>query len=282
MPFFCWWMMEYKVQEDCIQIYGKEDFCPEHILECGQIFSYEKRDGFWEVLSADKRAEIYENEEGFLIKTDSPQYFENFFDLKTDYAEIKRKLSKYPILKEPIKFGYGIRILKQNLFEMLISFIVSANNNIKRIQLILNRLREEFGQDMRGYHAFPTREQLLKASVEDFSRLGAGYRDKYLFKVLRQVDADVLQSWQTLTTSELRAKLISLAGVGPKVADCVLLFGFGRGDVFPVDTWIEKMYNRYYENLENREKIRFALTDEFGLFSGFAQQYLFYFMRSGS
>lgn len=273
--------MKYEIKENGIQITGKEDFNPEHILECGQIFSYIKEDGDYTVFSADKKAKIFETETGFLIETESPSYFVNFFDLKTDYSEVKKKLNKFSIMERPVKFGYGIRILKQDLFETLISFIVSANNNIKRIQMILNRIRAKYGVKMGDFYAFPTRNQLLKATEQDFAELGAGYRAKYLFNVLRQVNEDDLTSWQVLDTAELRNKLISLCGVGPKVADCVLLFGFGRGDVFPVDTWIHQMYNKYYSNLENREKIRQNLVSEFGLYSGFAQQYLFFFMRAG-
>lgn len=289
--------MKYILHKNKIEILGKEDFVIEHILECGQIFSYEKLHDCWQVFSKDKMATIFENEKGYVIETDDVAYFESFFDLKTDYDKLKQKLSAFQILKEPIKFGHGIRILKQDLFETLISFIVSANNNIKRIQLILNRMREKLGTNMGKYHAFPTREQLLLADEKFFTEIGAGYRDKYLFKVLRQVDEDILQDWQTLPTPILRHKLIELAGVGPKVADCVLLFGFSRGDVFPVDTWIEKMYHKFYSPYQaneaenkvgkmnenkavNREKIRKFLTEEFGLLSGYAQQYLFFFMRS--
>lgn len=272
--------MDYKINADNIEIFGKEDFNPEHILECGQIFSYEKTNEGYTVFSKDKKAEICETSHGYIIKTDQPLYFENFFDLKTDYGQIKKVLNEYEILKEPIKFGGGIRILKQDLFETLISFIVSANNNIKRIQLILNRLRNTFGKDMGTFHAFPTRKELMNCDENTFKQLGAGYRDKYLYKVLRQIDENTLQEWQVLPTNELRNKLIDLAGVGPKVADCVLLFGFGKSDVFPVDTWIAKMYNKYYDALENREKIRQNLTKQFGLYSGYAQQYLFFFMRA--
>lgn len=274
--------MIYQIVDKGIKILNKRDFVPQHILECGQIFSYELKDETWVVFSWDKKAEISEENSGYFIKTNDPLYFVNFFDLNKDYSKIKGELSKYELLKEPIIFGNGIRILKQNLFETLISFIVSANNNIKRIQLILNNIRKNFGTNMGDYFAFPTREQLLTATISDFKNLGAGYRDKYLFDVLRQVDEDTLKDWQALPTKELRKKLISLAGVGPKVADCVLLFGFGRGDVFPVDTWIEKMYNKFYPPLQNREKIRENLTNEFGLLSGYAQQYLFYYMRSGT
>ncbi len=279
--------MKYQIKTDkYIQIFGKDDFLPADILECGQIFSYKKNEDTWEVFSKDKFAKIEENENGFLILTNDTTYFEIFFDLKTDYGKIKQKLSEFEILKKPILFGHGIRILKQDLFETLISFIVSANNNIKRIQLILGRIREKYGTKIGNFYAFPTREQLLGASAEDFAQLGAGYRAPYLWKVLRQIDEKTLHDWSDLPTAELRKNLIALAGIGPKVADCVLLFGFGRKDVFPVDTWIEKMFFKYYgkqfENRPlNREKIRHILTGEFGFLSGYAQQYLFYFMRSG-
>ncbi len=274
--------MDYIVERKKIKIFDKNSFNPEHILECGQIFSFEKNGDNYVVYSQDKKAEIFESEDFYEVQTDFPTYFVDFFDLKTNYLNIKKSLEKYPILIEPIKFGYGIRILKQDLFETLISFIVSANNNIKRIKLILNRMREKFGKKQGDFYAFPKRKELLNASEQDFADLGAGYRAKYLYNVLRQVDEATLKEWENLPTAELRKKLVTLSGVGSKVADCVLLFGYARGDVFPVDTWIEKMYFKFYkaEKQITREKIRNNLTEEFGLYSGFAQQYLFYFMRA--
>jgi len=273
--------MKYTIGKNFIEIEGKDDFNAEHILECGQIFSFQKQDESYIVFSRDKKAIIVENESGFLIKTEDPSYFENFFDLKTDYSKIKSELSNFPILKRPIEYGSGIRILKQDLFETLISFIISANNNIKRIKLILNRLREKLGEKKGDFYAFPTQEKMLTVGVDFFAEIGAGYRAPYLYKVLRQVDEFILQEWQSLPTTTLRNKLIELSGVGPKVADCVLLFGYGRKDVFPVDTWIHQMYNRFYSSEDNREKIRNNLTAEFGELAGFAQQYLFFFMRAG-
>ncbi len=271
--------MNYCVKRNCIYV-QKTDFNIEHILECGQIFSYQKTQEGYVVFSADKKAEVIEENEQYIIKTQKTAYFEEFFDLRTDYSQIKKSLSKHEILKKPIEFGSGIRILKQDLFETLISFIVSANNNIKRIKQILFRMREQFGKKMGDFFAFPTREQLLGASVDDFAKMGAGYRAKYLFEVVRQIDEQKLQKMRDFDTQTLRKELIKLSGVGPKVADCVLLFGFGRKDVFPVDTWIAQMYNKYYQKLENREKIRENLTNEFQELSGYAQQYLFFFMRS--
>ncbi len=276
--------MNYVIGKDYIEIFGKEDFDIKEILECGQVFSYKFMGDCYLAYSADKKAKVTETSLGYIIKTNHPNYFENYFDLKTDYGKIKETLSKFPILKKPIDFGKGIRILKQNLFETLISFIVSANNNIKRIQMILERLREKLGSKVGDFYAFPTREQLKGASVEFFKEIGAGYRADYLYKVVRQIDDNTLNEWQKLDTKDLRNKLISLSGIGPKVADCVLLFGYGRQDVFPVDTWIEKMYVKFYcsnsQIVPNREKIRENLVKEFGNLSGYAQQYLFYSMRS--
>ena len=128
--------MEYKLLKNKIEIDGKNDFNIEHILECGQVFSYLKNNNYI-VFSGDYKCEIIERKNGFEILTKNPKYFENYFDLKTNYSEIKNKLNSKNIMQKPIKYGYGIRILKQDLFEVLISFIVSANNNIKRIKMIL-------------------------------------------------------------------------------------------------------------------------------------------------
>lgn len=273
--------MKYKVTSNSIEIEGKDDFVAKDILECGQIFAFIKTSTSYVVFSRDYKAEIVENKNGYKIFTDNPTYFENFFDLKTDYGKIKKILSGYEILKKPIEFGKGIRILKQDLFETLISFIISANNNIKRIQLILFRLREKLGEKKDGYFAFPTQQKLLEVDENFFKEIGAGYRASYLYKVLRQVDENTLEEWRSLPTQTLRNKLIALSGVGPKVADCVLLFGYGKQDVFPVDTWIEKMYCKFYNPLSNREKIREDLLSEFKNLSGYAQQYLFFSMREG-
>lgn len=273
--------MRYKKFEDKIIIFDKNDFNPQHILECGQVFCFEKAgDEYW-VYPEDKFARVQEKEECYVIETDDVDYFENYFDLKRDYDLIKSKLSSFKLLKEPISFGYGIRILNQNLFETLISFIISANNNIKRIKLILNNLRKNLGKNVEnGIFSFPSYEKLKECDEEFFKKMGAGYRASYLVKVLNQINPQVLEEKKSLATKELRNYLISLAGIGPKVADCILLFGFKKEDVFPVDTWINQMYNQFYRQENNREIIRKNLVDEFGKLSGYAQQYLFYYQRS--
>ena len=274
-------MNKYERFDNCIKIYDTSSFNPEHILECGQVFCYDKiSDDEYVVYPGDKYAKITKTDFGYLIQTDYPDYFIKWFDLAEDYERIKNKLGEFEILKEPIKFGYGIRILNQDLFETLISFVVSANNNIKRIKLILNSMREKLGQKTKYGYSFPSFNELLKQDEEFFKSIGAGYRAGQIYKLLRQIDEKMLKEWAELDTLSLRQKLISLSGVGPKVADCVLLFGYHRMNVFPVDTWIEQMYNQNYPQLTNRIKIRENLVSIFGDLSGQAQQYLFYFQRS--
>ena len=273
--------MKYIIEKNRIKIIGKDDFCPEHILECGQIFSYKEIENGYIVLSADKIAKVFETENGYNIETSYTEYFENFFDLKTNYSTLKKELkTQFPFLEKAINFGHGLRLLNQDVFETIISFIVSANNNIKRIQKILFAIREMFGKNMGEYNAFPTLQELKVASVDDFKRMGAGYRAEYLYKAVRQLENENLETWKNLSTTHLNIKLLRVMGVGQKVADCIMLFAFARRDVFPVDTWIEKVYNQYFEPCTDRVKIRRNLVDKFKNLSGYAQQYLFFYQRN--
>lgn len=274
--------MEYKLEKNKIVIENIEEFCPQHILECGQIFSYIKTEKGYKVFSGEYMAEILKHENGYVIQTKNPKYFVNFFDLNTNYTSIKKELKETnEFLKNAIGFGEGIRILNQDFLETIISFIVSANNNIKRIQKILFQMREKFGKNMGEYYAFPTLEELKMASVQDFKDMGAGYRAEYIYKTVRMLEGEDYASWKNLPTGVLSKKLTSLMGVGQKVADCIMLFAYGKKDVFPVDTWIHQVYNQYFEKEENRLKIRNNLIQTYGGLSGYAQQYFFYSQRSG-
>ncbi|MBE7082669.1 MAG: hypothetical protein E7378_03245 [Clostridiales bacterium] len=281
--FLIWWKkLKYKIEKNKIIICSKDEFCPEHILECGQVFSYEKKGNYF-VYSQDKMAEIIENENYIEIITKYPQYFAEYFDLNCNYSQIKSNLiNNYPQLKNAINYGYGIRILRQDIFETIISFIVSANNNIKRIKKILFAIREKFGKNMGSYFAFPTLQELSKATEQDFKDLGTGYRAKYLVEVCKQLKDVDLTQWQKLSTQELNNKLLKLMGVGQKVADCIMLFAFYKQDVFPVDTWIEKVYCQYFKDEHNRVVIRKELTNTFKNNSGYVQQYLFYSQRENN
>lgn len=271
--------MEYTKENGRIKIVKSDDFIIKDILECGQIFRYKKVDNGYEVISANKFAKIFDEENFSIIQTNDVYYFENFFDLKTDYAFIKKNLEKYDILKTAIGYGKGIRILKQEPLEMFISFIISANNNIKRIQKSCNSIAENFGTKIDNFYAFPTLYELSKITEKDFINMGLGYRAKYLVQTIKDLQNFDFKKINNLSTVDAIKELQKFQGVGPKVADCILLFAYSKMDTFPVDTWIEKVYNKFFSNgktLTNRAVIRKNLTSIFGNLSGYAQQYLFY------
>ena len=274
--------MNYEIMNNVLIIRDLSQFNITHILECGQFFRYKKQDNKYVIYSLNEFATATIYSDRCEIECSNINYFINFFDLNTNYEIIKNKLSaKNEFLNNAIKFGYGIRILKQDIFETFVSFIISANNNIKRIQNSIEKICTMFGTKMNNFYAFPTLNQLLKSSIQDFKNCGLGYRAEQLFKALRQINNQTLIDLSQLKTSELTSSLQKFSGIGPKVADCIMLFGYGRQDVFPVDTWIEKAYNSFNKvKLNNRIQIRKNLVKSFKNLSGYAQQYLFYYKRS--
>ncbi len=274
--------------KDSISIYSQNDFNIKDILECGQIFSYVKvNNNEYDVISTDKLAKVCVNNNVTTIYSNNLEYFYEFFDLKTNYNLIKNQIldinkdySKY------VKLGSGIRILKQDAFQTIISFIVSANNNIKRIKNILFKMSQKFGDKIENsdYYAFPALKQLLRANEKDFYELGAGYRSEYLVDTLKKLSTEQysISNLKKMPTELLKKQLLSLKGVGPKVADCILLFGFSRTDVFPVDTWVRKAYYNIETKKLSDEKISYYFVSIFKNISGYAQQYLFNYMLNYS
>lgn len=272
--------MIYKLENNIIKVFDKTQFNPKHILECGQVFRFGKdeNDNYF-VISKDYKATIIEKENCYEIISDNPEYFIQYFDLKTDYNKIKETLSKNEILSKMIPFGYGIRILNGDPHEMIFSYIISQNNNIKRIQKIIEKLCE-IGLKKESFNAFPTVDKLSKQPLEFYQSLGAGYRDKFLKQTADLLLNINLNEIKEKSTDEIYNFLISLQGVGPKVASCILLFGFGKKDKFPVDTWIEQVYYNHFSNKKRtRPEIQKYFESEFKEYSGIAQQYLFYFER---
>lgn len=254
-------------------------FNPQHVLECGQVFRYTCDNGEYSVFSADKFATVAKVSDGYYVSTDSPDYFFNYFDLDTDYDKIVSHVSQIsPIMQSATQYGYGIRILKQDFYETLFSFIISANNNIKRIQLIIERLCNQLGKTTPHGKAFPTVEALASVDADFYRSIGAGYRSQYLADTAKKVHNGY--DFTFSSTAEISSKLCKLLGVGQKVADCVMLFSLMRKDVFPVDTWIKKVYHAYFEDGRRDNEIRQRLIEIFGEYSGYAQQYLFYYQRS--
>ncbi|MCK9574881.1 MAG: DNA glycosylase [Clostridia bacterium] len=275
-------MLNYEIKNNKIIIEPSDEFNITHILECGQVFRFKKFENFYRVFVLDKFADIYNNEKNQnIIETSDTHFFVNYFDLKTNYAIIKQKLERNNILHQAIKCAYGIRILKQDNIEATFDFIISANNNIKRIQQIIEALCQNLGKKCSGYYAFPNVESLANASVDFYKKIGAGYRADYLHKTANLLkngfDMEVVH---TMSAEQATKYLQILNGIGPKVADCILLYGYHKMNVFPVDTWIKKVYSCYYNNkIKSPALIRKNLINNFGEISGYAQQYLFYFKR---
>ena len=195
-------------------------------------------------------------------------------------------------MKKSIEHGKGIRILNQDLWETTISFIISANNNIPRIKGIIERLSQKYGEPIefqgKTYYTFPTPEQLKDVTVEEFRKLGLGFRDIRLYETTHMIlenKVNLEELKQNKNTEEVRNQLLTLSGVGPKVADCILLFSdLKRFDVFPIDVWVRRVMNELYikkddETKVSKKEIEKIAEEKFGDLKGIAQQYLFYWRR---
>ncbi|KRQ87654.1 DNA-3-methyladenine glycosylase [Caloramator mitchellensis] len=285
-------MMTQKTNVNCqtIQELKKSSECHlEHIFECGQCFRWNKYEDGYIGVAGGKVVYAYEKDDVICLegaKEEDKNFWWEYFDLGRDYGEIKRELEKDEILKEAIKYGYGIRILKQEPFETLISFIISANNRIPMIKRAVENISIRFGDriEFRGmeFYAFPTVEQLARATVGDLEDCGTGFRAPYIAEAVRKIiDEKIdLEEIKKLDTDEAMKKLMEFKGVGPKVADCVLLFSMQKFDAFPVDVWVKKIMQKFYLAPDvSLNKIRQFGKNKFGDLAGFAQQYLFYYAR---
>lgn len=272
--------MDYYKDKNRIIIPNPKDFNIKHICECGQMFRWEDKKSYFDVISTKFNAIVYENDmKSVIIESENINYYEKYFDLKNDYGIIKMELNKIPILKQAINFGYGIRIAKQDLLETIISFIISANNNITRIKKIINSLCVNFGDKLGEFYSFPTLLALKNIQEQDFVKLGAGYRASYLVNTISIIDDKFLEELSKMNTIDAYNTLIKLKGIGNKVAECILLFGLSKTNVFPVDVWMSRVCQEYFHFNTLRKEMSKRMVQEFGDLAGYAQQYLFYYKR---
>lgn len=266
-------------EKNNIIVSGVECFDLDLTLDCGQAFRWEKQaDGSYSGVAGGYFLNISKNDNGDLIfKDTTKESFDNFwcdyFDLNKNYKKICASLKQDKLLSSTIDEYYGIRILNQDSWEALCSFVISQQNNIKRIKLIINRLCRAYGDDLgNGYYTFPSAEKLSRLSVQDFEALGTGYRAKYLEALAKNVangsiDLDKIKN---LPLDEARRELMSIYGVGIKVANCVLLFGMGFYQCAPIDVWMKRVME-FYPN---------GFPKCFEGYEGIAQQYLFHWARN--
>lgn len=266
--------------------YDAEYFSPKDVLECGQIFRFVPYKTGYKVFSADKACYVYVNKNKTVVESDYTDYFYNFFDLERKYAAIIEVAKSFnvPLLTKSCEQFKGLRLLNQDAEEIIFSFIISQNNNIPRIKKIIENICDNFGEEKEflgeKYKTFPTAAKLAEVEPTKFKELGTGYRDVFLADTAKRINVEGIDGLKDLPTAELKKRLLTYNGIGPKVADCIVLFGFGKTDSFPVDTWVEKIYREDFGGtLTDRNKINGYFTEKFKDYSGYIQQYLFYAKR---
>ena len=272
---------------------GVRNFNIKQILECGQCFRWEKVGELNYIGVAHGRVieVIQENDKVTILNTNEEDFnniWLDYFDLKRDYSEIKRGLEHDDILGKSVEYGYGIRLLNQEHFELLISFIISARNSIPSIMKTIKKISQKWGTpiEYKGntYYTFPTPEQMKDATEEEIKETGASFRSKYIVDTIAKVNESSydfdLDRISKLNADECHTALQNFKGVGSKVADCIMLFSMRKYSAFPVDVWVKRAMIFFYGAEDaSLNKIRIFARDKFGELAGFAQQYLFYYAR---
>jgi N-glycosylase/DNA lyase len=262
-----------------------------HIFECGQCFRWAKQEsGSYIGVAYGKVIEIESKGNDIFIGNTNLEEFNNiwinYFDLERDYTKIKIELSKDSLLKKSVEFGYGIRLLKQEPFELIISFIISSNNRIPMIKKVIDNICRLYGNKIiykeKEYFTFPDTYQLHTATLEELQGCSAGFRAKYIFDTVDYIykNKECINNISAREDDACHIELQKLKGIGPKVADCIMLFSMGKYSAFPVDVWVKRaMQTLYLAPDVSLKGIREYGREKFGKLSGFAQQYLFYYAR---
>ena len=273
------------------------DFQLDHVFDCGQCFRWNKEeDGSYTGIAGGKILNVSRNGSDLVLEnTDAEEFigfWREYFDFDTDYTEIKKHLiEKDPVMEEAIRAGQGIRILNQDVWETVVSFIISANNNIPRIKKCIESLCERYGEKAgrykgKDYYSFPEPEVIAKLTLDDLVPCRLGYRAKYIIATAQAFVTNGREYYDELKNEDISSaramdRISALSGVGPKVANCIMLFSLKKRSAFPIDVWMKKVMNHLYGFNENDVKgmEQFA-ADTFGDVAGIAQQYLFYYMRN--
>jgi len=264
-----------------------EHFSLARTLNCGQAFRWkEQKDGSW--FGVVKYRPLFIRQDGCVLELSAPDadsaFWSGYFALDRDYCEMEGLLASDPQTAPALSCSEGIRILRQDPYEALISFVISQNNNVKRISGIIEKLCAAYGEpgEHMGarYFAFPKCEALANATAQHLQELGAGYRAPYIVGCARRIaDGYDLNALRAMTFDQAKKELIGFKGVGPKVAECVMLFSLGFDTAFPVDVWVNRISLWLYPGENGRAAAKEAAL-RFGDWAGAAQQYLFHYART--
>jgi N-glycosylase/DNA lyase len=273
---------------------GVQDFHPDHVFDSGQCFRWVKEtDGSYTGVAYGRILNVNYSDDKLILENSNLQDWEeiwkDYLDIDRDYGEIKKTLSKDDqVMKKAISYGEGIRILRQEKWETLISFIISQNNNIPRIKKCIENLCLHFGEPLgeykgRKFYSFPTIESLSQLTLKDLEPIMLGYRGKYILSASKTIAQDGGRRLNSLGESDYdtaRNYLLSLKGVGPKVASCIMLYSMNKYECFPLDVWMRRVMSQLYGINEKDTKAMEAYVEEhFRPHAGIAQQYLFYYIR---
>lgn len=259
---------------------------PEKTFNCGQCFRfYSEEEGFCGIAHG-RILHVRKTEKGlylFPVPAEDESLWADYFDAETDYRAVSEKFSHDPVMREAAAAAEGIRLLNQDPFETIITFIVSANNNIPRIRSIIEKICRACGTELcGGMYAFPTPEQLCTLAPGQLRELGAGYRAEYIADTAAFIACgEDLHRYYEMDYKTAKKQLCGLKGIGPKVADCILLFAYKKKEAFPVDVWLKRCLGELYrfDPKNDKESEAFAL-ERYGEYAGIAQQFLFYYMRT--
>lgn len=270
--------MDFFEKNGNLELCGVENFVLSETLDCGQAFRWrETEDGLWEGVAFGKYLKLGASDGKIVFygttKKDFDDLWADYFDFSRNYGEIITAISENEVLKTASSFACGIRILRQDPWEALCSFIISQNNNIPRIKGIVERLCDNFGERINeSFCSFPSAEKVASLTIDDLAVLRSGFRAKYILDAARKVASGEvdLEALKTLNTDDARAELMKIYGVGEKVADCTLLFGLSHANAFPKDVWIKRAMAKLFDG---------QLPDCALPYAGIAQQYIFHYAR---
>lgn len=274
-----------------IKIKIDKPFKLENTITCGQIFRFFKQDdNSFNIILKDRVINVYMDNNYLCVSSNNEENLEeiviNYFDLDNDYESMTTFLTKKDEkLKDPILFSLGLKMIRQDPFETLIEYIISANNGVNQIANSLNLIARKYGKKVifnnKEYYLFPEAKDLKDVSLDEFRSCKVGFRDKYLKAIIDKINNNELDLniFYELNTYDALNKLMENNGIGPKVASCILLFAYQKYDVFPIDTWVKKIMEKDY-GIKGEGNIRKFASDTYGKYSGIAIQYLFNYSRN--